>query len=442
MRIHSSRTSARLEHRWMRRRWPAACAVAIVLAAGGSAAAAGAASTAADGDPSVISDWNSIAVQTYAADTTKPGPEPFLYLGFVHAAMYDAVMGVHRRYEPYHFTERAPHGTSAQAAAVAAAHKVLVTYTPSAQASLDAAYAASLAQLPDGASKTDGVEFGTRVADDLIALRANDGRNAPIFFTQPPAPGVWRPTAPGFAPMIDPWLGAVTPLLVRSGAQFGDPGPPPALTSNQYTRDFNEVKSLGSSTSTDRTADQTATALFYSGNAYVQFNAGLRDQVIVRHLDIVDAARMFAAVDMSGADTLISVWHSKLLYGFWRPDTAIQLADTDSNPATIADPTWTPLRPDPAYPEYVSGYNGQAGTFTVSLGEVLRTSRLNVTLPSTAVPGVFRHYDSGAALREDVVNGRMWLGVHFRTADELGRRMGERVARWALAHYFKPVDDD
>jgi hypothetical protein len=426
----------------MRRRWPAACAVAIVLAAGGSAAAAGAASTAADGDPSVISDWNSIAVQTYAADTTKPGPEPFLYLGFVHAAMYDAVMGVHRRYEPYHFTERAPDGTSAQAAAVAAAHKVLVTYTPSAQASLDAAYAASLAQLPDGASKTDGVEFGTRVADDLIALRANDGRNAPIFFTQPPAPGVWRPTAPGFAPMIAPWLGAVTPLLVRSGAQFGDPGPPPALTSNQYTRDFNEVKSLGSSTSTDRTADQTATALFYSGNAYVQFNAGLRDQVIVRHLDIVDAARMFAAVDMSGADTLISVWHCKLLYGLWRPDTAIQLADTDSNPATIADPTWTPLRPDPAYPEYVSGYNGQAGSFTVSLGEALRTSRLNVTLPSTAVPGVFRHYDYGAALREDVVNGRMWLGIHFRTADELGRRMGERVARWALAHYFKPVDDD
>jgi hypothetical protein len=151
---------------------------------------------------------------------------------------------------------------------------------------------------------------------------------------------------------------------------------------------------------------------------------------------------MFAAVDMSGADTLISVWHCKLLYGFWRPDTAIQLADTDSNPATIVDPTWTPLRPDPAYPEYVSGYNGQAGSFTVSLGEALRTSRLNVTLPSTAVPGVFRHYDSGAALREDVVNGRMWLGIHFRTADELGRRMGERVARWALAHYFKPVDDD
>jgi hypothetical protein len=426
----------------MRRRWFIACAAGIMLTSVGSPTSAAAAPTAADDDPSVISDWNAIAVQTYLADTTKPGPEPFLYLGFVHAAIYDAVMGVNRRYEPYHFKARAPHKASARAAAVAAAYKVLVTYSPNAQASLDAAYTASLARLPDGRSKIDGVRFGTRVAEDLIALRANDGRNAPIFFTQPPAPGVWRPTAPGFAPMTDPWLGAVTPLLVRSGAQFGDPGPPPALTSVEYTRDFNEVKSLGSLASTDRTAEQTATALFYSGNAYVQFNAGLRDQVAVRHLDIVDAARMFAAVDMSAADTLISVWYSKLRYGYWRPDTAIQLADTDDNPATIADPTWIPLRPNPPYPEYVSGYSGQVGSFTVALGTALHTSNLNVTLISTAVPGVVRNYDSAAALQADVVNGRMWLGVHFRTADEVGSQMGQRIAEWALARYFKPVDDD
>jgi hypothetical protein len=202
------------------------------------------------------------------------------------------------------------------------------------------------------------------------------------------------------------------------------------------------VKSLGSLASTDRTAEQTATALFYSGNAYVQFNAGLRDQVAVRHLDIVDAARMFAAVDMSAADTLISVWYSKLRYGYWRPDTAIQLADTDDNPATIADPTWIPLRPNPPYPEYVSGYSGQVGSFTVALGTALHTSNLNVTLISTAVPGVVRNYDSAAALQADVVNGRMWLGVHFRTADEVGSQMGQRIAEWALARYFKPVDDD
>jgi hypothetical protein len=424
------------------RRFFLASAVAILLATVGSSTAVAAAPTTADQDPGVISDWNALAVDTLNGDTTKFGPEPFLYMGFVHAAIYDAVVGVHRRYEPYRFTARAPRGASARAAAVAAAHKILVTYSPYAQASLDAAYAASLAQLPDGWSKDAGVRFGTRVADNLIALRANDGRNAPILFTQPPAPGVWRPTPPAFAPMIDPWLGAVTPLLVRSGKQFGDPGPPAALTSVAYTRDFNEVKALGSATSTQRTAEQTATALFYSGNAAAQFNAALRDQVVVRHPDLVEAARMFAAVDMSAADTLISVWYAKLKYGFWRPDTAITLADTDGNPATVADPAWTPLRPDPAYPDWVSGYSAQAGSFTRALAGALRTRDLQLTLISTAVPGAVRHYDSGAALRSDVVNGRMWLGIHFRAADETGSRMGQRIADWVLARYFKPVEDD
>jgi hypothetical protein len=442
MRALLSTTSVLSSRRQIQRRFVLASAAAILLATVGSTTAATAASTTADQDPAVVSDWNAIAANTLNGDATKPGPEPFLYMGFVHAAVYDAVVGVHRRYEPYRFTAHAPRGASARAAAVAAAHKILVTYSPYATAALDAAYTASLAQLPDGWSKTAGVDFGTRVADNLIALRVNDGRNAPVLFTQPPAPGVWRPTPPAFAPMIDPWLGGVTPLLIRSTRQFGDPGPPAALTSASYTRDFSEVKALGSATSTQRTPEQTATALFYSGNAAAQFNAGLRDQVLVRHLNIVDAARMFAAVDMSAADTLLSVWYAKLKYGFWRPDTAITLADTDGNPATVADPSWTPLRPDPAYPDWVSGYSAQAGSFSRSLAAVLGTRDLQLTLISTAVPGAVRHYGSGAALRSDVVNGRMWLGIHFRTSDEVGSRMGQRVATWILARYFKPVDDD
>ena len=248
------------------------------------------------------------------------------------------------------------HGTSAQAAAVAAAHEVLVTYVPSARATLDAAYAASLAQIPDGKAKTQGIAFGIRAADSLIRLRAHDGRNDRILFTRPPAPGVWRPTPPAFLPMSAPWLGFVTPLLVHSATQFAPP-PPPALTSARYTRDFNEVKAFGSVTSTVRTAAQTSTAMFFSGNALVQYNAALRDQVTVRHLDIVDAARMFAAIDMSVADAVISVWRAKYDYGFWRPITAINLADTDGNPATAPDPDWVPLLTTPHYPEYPSGYN-------------------------------------------------------------------------------------
>jgi hypothetical protein len=219
---------------------------------------------------------------------------------------------------------------------VAAAHKVLVTYVPTARAALDTASAASLAQLPDGKAKTRGIAYGTRAANNLIRLRANDGRNdASILFTQQPAPGVWRPTPPAFAPMVDPWMGFVPPLLVHSPTQFGPP-PRPALTSARYTRDF-----------TERTAAQTSTAPFYSGSANVQFQAVLRDQVTVRDLDIVDAARMFAAANMSTADTIISVWYTKYVDGFWRPSTAINLADTDGNPATDPDPSWVPLIPTP-----------------------------------------------------------------------------------------------
>ena len=315
---------------------------------------------------------------------------------------------------------------------------VLVTYSPYAKANLDAAYATSLAQIPNGKAKTRGIAFGILAAENLIAMRTNDGRNAAIFFTQPPAPGVWRPTPPTFTPMAVPWMGSVTPLLVRSGAQFGEPGPPPELTSDRYTRDFNEVKAFGSIDSAVRTAEQTSTALFFSGNAAVQFNAALRDQITVRRPDIVNAARMFAAVDMSEADAIISVWHAKYLYGFWRPITAIQLADTDGNPATIADANWTPLLTTPPYPEYVSGYSGLTGAFTKALADTLDTDHLQLTLTSTAVPGAVRQYDSGATLRNDVIDARVWLGIHFRSADTGGVAMGERVADWALDHYFGP----
>jgi hypothetical protein len=394
--------------------------------------------TASAGDPAVISDWNAIAVTTLAGDTTKQPVEDILYVGFVQAAVYNAVVGVEGRYEPYQFHAHAPRGASVQAAAVAAAHQVLVTYVPSAQAALDADYAASLAQIPDSKAKTQGIAFGTRAADSVIRLRAHDGRNAPILFTQPPGPGVWRPTPPALLPMSAPWLGFVTPLLLDSATQFAPP-PPPALTSARYTRDFAEVKALGSADSTARTPEQTSTALFFSGNALIQYNAALRDQVNVRHLDIVDAARMFAAIDMSVADAEISVWHAKYVYGFWRPITAINLADTDGNPATSPDPTWVPLRPTPNYPEYPSGYNAFNSTVTHGLENLFQTRHVDLTLISTAVPGVQRHYDFGSALLQDVVDARVWLGYHFRTADTASRDMGQQIAAWTLDHYFQPV---
>ena len=412
----------------------------VTTLAAGTATAATSAATATADDPTVISDWNALAVTTLAGDTTRSPVQAILYTAFVQAAVCNAVVGIEGRYAPYRFHARAPRGASAQAAAVAAAHRVLVAYSPYAQATLDAAYAASLAQIPEGRAKTRGIAFGTRAADHLIRLRAHDGRNAPIFFTQPPAPGVWRPTPPGELPMLDPWLGFVTPLLVRSVTQFAPPAPP-ALTSARYTRHFNEVKALGSLTSTERTAEQTATALFFSGNANVQFQAALRDQVTVRHLDIVDAARMFAAADMTTADAIISVWHAKYVHGYWRPITAINLADTDGNPATDPDRTWVPMIPTPPYPEYPSGYTAFASAESRSLANLFHTRHLQLTLISTAVGGV-RHYDSGRALRQDVVDARVWLGIHFRFGDTAARDMGVRLADWTLDHYFQPLHEE
>ena len=413
--------------------------VAVVLAAPLSVVTA---STAAAAGPvenaAVVSDWNATGVTTLAGDTGKAPQEDALYMAFLHAAIYDAVVGVEGGYQPYRFGDRAPAGTSATAAAAAAAHKILETYSPYAQSALDAALAASLAGIPDGTAKADGVAFGERMAQKLIDLRANDGRNAPVQFTKPPAPGVWRPTPPAFAPMAVPWLGGVTPLLVDSATQFAPP-PPPALTSRRYTRDFAEVKAVGSATSTVRTADQTATALFFSGNAVVQFNAALRGQAASRRLNILQAARMFAAVDMTVSDAIITAWRAKLFYGIWRPSTAIQLADTDGNPATTADPTWTPLVVNPPYPDYVSGYNSFAASFTRALEELFSRRHLNLTLISTAVPAATRHYDSGQALRADVVNARVWLGIHFRFADVAARNLGVDLADWTLHHYFQPV---
>ncbi|MDG4827669.1 vanadium-dependent haloperoxidase [Asanoa sp. WMMD1127] len=407
---------------------------ALVLAS----VAAPAAASSRD-DPAVVAEWNAIAVTTLVGDPTRSQPEGLLYMGFVHAAVYNAVVGITGGYEPYRFRARAPHRASAPAAAVAAAHRVLVTYSPAASSTLDAAYAASLSRIPDGPAKAAGVAFGELAADTLIRQRADDGRNAPVSYTRPPAPGVWRPTPPALAPFAVPWLGAVRPLLVRDGAQFGTPGPPPALGSARYAREFAEVKALGSATSTVRTPAQTDTARFFAGNVVVQFNAALRDQVALRGLSLAAAARMFAAVDMSLADTAISVWHSKYRYAYWRPVTAIALADTDGNPATTPDPTWTPMIATPPYPDWVSGYSAASGAFTAALAEVLDTRWLRLTLTSTAVPGVTRSYVSGRALDQDVVDARVWLGIHFRSADTAGVRMGHEVAGWAADRYFRPL---
>jgi hypothetical protein len=417
-----------------------AAAAALLLTSSGLVAG-GAAARSRLGNPDVIAHWNLVAQTTLLGDTTKKPQEHFLYLAFLNIAMYDAVVGIHGRYQQYGLHARLNANSSDEAAVAAAAHHVLETYSPYAQATLDSAYGAALATIPNSPAKARGIAFGTRAANAIIALRANDGRNANITFAPTPGPGIWRPTPPANLAMFVPWMGSVTPLVVQSGAQFGEPGPPPAMTSPQYTTDFNEVKSTGgnAATGSNRTDDQTATALFYSGNAQVQFTGALIDQAAKRNMDIVDTSRMFAAVNTSIADALIAVWHSKVHYGFWRPITAINLADTDGNPDTDANTTWAPLLTTPPYPDYVSGYSGVTGAFTRSLQRTLGTLDIDVTLHSTAVPGAERNYARAGALNAAVISARVWLGIHFRFADTAGVAMGQRTASYVLSHAFQPV---
>ena len=253
----------------------------------------------------------------------------------------------------------------------------------------------------------------------------------------PPGPGIWRPTPTAEAPFFDPWLAKLRPLMLRSPSQFRS-RPPFKLTSRRYAKEVNEVKKMGSIDSTDRTPEQTATALFISGATFGVAGAALRDLSARRHLSISKAARLFAAVDMSMADAIGVAWDAKYKYHFWRPITAIRLADTDDNPLTVADPLWTPLLATPPYPDWTSGLNNIMGAAVRAVSRVMGTSRIDLNIPSSATMTT-RHYEWASDLMRDSIDARVWSGIHFRTADVLAAKSGKKVGDYALDHYFKRI---
>jgi PAP2 superfamily len=391
-------------------------------------------------DPAVIRTWNAVAVRTIIVEGLKPPPVAQLYLGFVSAAVYNAVVTIDGRFTPYTSQPR-PHGhASPEAAAATAAYRVLSVYFPASAEQLTVDYQASLAQIPDGVAKTRGIRVGEDAARTIVRLREGDGRDAAITLDLAPAPGTWRPTPPAFAPMLAPWLGFVRPLLLGSPTQLPLAGPDP-LTSIAYTRDFNEVKAMGAAASATRTPAQTETARFWNDSAPVQFQAGFRDLAIRHRLDIDHSARLFAILNMTTADAAIACWRAKYDFPFWRPSTAIQLADTDGNPATTADPTWTPLVINPPYPDYPSGHACLTGATAQGLAHLFGPQKIDLVV-SSAVTGTTRHYRTARTLDRDTMNARVWLGIHFRKAMVDGNRLGHRVSRWALRHYFQPLNDD
>ena len=386
-------------------------------------------------NPAVITHWNTIATRTIYTENGTPVPTSVLYLGFVSIAVYDAVVAIEGGYEPYLKQPKVRGRASTEAAAATAAYRVLRHYFPSSAGNLATDYAQSLAGLPDGAAKERGTKVGQLAADRLIRARLHDGINAKITLNVKLAPGVWRPTPPALAEMLAPWLGFVRPFALRSPAQIRLPGPD-SIKSRAYARDFAEVKAKGALTGSTRTPAETATALFWFVNAALQYEMAMRDQVTRRGMDIVESARAFALLGSGRGDALIACWRSKYDYAYWRPITAIQLAGTDGNRATKADPAWTPQLATPPYPDYLSGHACATGAASETFSYLFGSRSLNLDVPSLATTPA-RHFDTAAALDAETMNARIWLGFHFRKAMTDGNKLGHRAAAWTITHEFQ-----
>ncbi len=399
---------------------------------------AAASTTEVAADSSVITEWNAIAERTIFAENETPVPASNLYFAFVSIAMYDAVVATEGRFAPYLEQPSVRSDASPEVAAATAAYAVLRYYFPTSASELWQDYQAALTEAPKDAAFVQGIRAGAVAAATLIRARENDGRGADVTLDVEPAPGVWRPTPPDFAPFAVPWLGFVEPLTLESATQFPLDGPNP-IDSVAYANEFAETKAYGENDESQRSAEQTEIALFYSANIVAQYQAGMRDAVTRRGLDIVDTARSFALLNTATADTIISCWRAKFDYPTWRPITAIQLADTDGNPLTEADPDWMPLGVNPPYSEYSSGHacvtGAASNTFAYLFGP--DTMDLNLFSPVTSTT---RHYDSSEALDADTMNARIWLGLHFRDSMEDANQLGHTVSDWTIANHFHPTD--
>lgn len=392
-----------------------------------------------------VADWNAIAVQAVVT-AARPGASGALDVAVVHAAIYDAVQAIEKDYQPYYVDIPGASGSPIGATA-RAAHDVLVNRFPAQAAAIDVLYQNYL--IANGIPETDpGIAVGATAAAGIIALRACDGSfpAGPPTFIGGLGIGVWRPTGTG--PMNPgPWLGQVTPFMLTRPFQFRSPRPP-SLTSHQYARDYNEVKTLGKLTGSTRTPAQTDQAFFYAGNFVVMLNKAVRDVADARVDNISDSSRLFALTSMSGADGAIATWNDKAFYVFWRPITAIQNGHLDGNSQTTGDAAWNSLIANPPYPDYGSGANVLTSSTMRSLKNFFRRDRMDFSITTTNTGPTTqdtREFDRFSDAAQEVVDARIYLGIHFRFADEVARTQGYKVADFGYENYLRPVnehDDD
>jgi hypothetical protein len=399
----------------------------------------------------VILDWNAIAVNTLVSQGQSPYAQA-RFMAITQLAVFEAVNAITGDYKPYLGTVVAPEGASADAAAVAAAYKVLKNYFPLAP-NLDPAYAASLAVIPDGSAKSGGIATGQAAAAQMIALRLGDGSSPPQFYV--PAsidPGVWQvtPSCPAAGGVGFQWQN-MTPFGVPSApgshawiAQFA-PGAPPALTSKRYARDYNEVKRVGSVSSdlTKRPQDRADVALFYavSSPSFV-FNLAARQVAAAEGSSLSENARALALLNMASNDSLVASFWTKYRYKVWRPETAIFEGNLDGNAKTDADPTFVPYILTPCFPSYPSNHGSASNSAAEILRRVYGAGGHAITMANSAVPGLTFHYTSFKQITDDISDARVYGGIHFRFDQDAGADLGRDVATYVYKHNLRAKHSD
>jgi len=394
----------------------------------------------------VVTDWNAITLG--AVGVGRPGPVGFHDVAVIQLAVHDAIQSYERRFEPYYVQIKGPKG-SKSAAAATAAYRLLVTFYPSQAVTLDPAYGTWLAN--NGLTGNAGIEVGEAVAALYVGIRRTDPVPPLPAFTGGTEPGQWRPTEsflggpppgppPSFAPMGFEQQAYFHPWALTGPARFRAP-PPPELTSDEYTEDYNEVKAKGALTGSTRTPEQTDIAFFWTDNPSAIWYRGIGAIVAQRVPSTGSRARLYALATMSVADAVISAWDSKRYYNFWRPITAIREGDNDTNPATVGDPAWQPFINTPNYQDYTSGAHSVSGAITKTLELFFGRDDITFKLTSNAPAAIKkeRTYKSFSVASNQVVTVRVLQGIHFRFADTEARKVAREVATFVHDNYLRPL---
>ncbi len=405
--------------------------------------------------PNAVGCWNAIAVQATRIATSYQS-QGLLYMGYIQAAVYDAVTKIDRRYVPYHEFPT-PAGVDAASAspdaAVATAAYTMLTssflaFPATAQAGLSTTYSDYINALGGvGApAVADGIKIGQAAASDLIAERTGDRDESITFTPGPLSPGGWTfAPPPSVQSAQTPWMAVMKPFMLNSPSQFRVE-PPPPLSSRKWAKEFNEVKAYGAVNSSVRSPEQTAVAKFWNAFAVNQSNQAFQDTAIAHGMDLVDAARVLAMGDLVDSDAAIACWDSKYHYLFWRPIMAIRNAQIDGNAATQPDPSWTPLLTTPNHPEYPAAHTCLTGAEAEMYAVVLGTHHIDVTIRGSADGtannwAAIHTFETVNDLQLEVVNARVWAGLHYRGSALEGLELARQVARWTLRRYFLPACD-